>query len=158
MFLPLICAGLVFSACTALIATIGAFLLRRWYVREYSRLAEDLATAWCNLITPKEPGDTTVAVVLMDQFATLMAARLAGQVKAMLAGVESGESKGQQLALIEEATQKSPWLALLASALPKRIRNKLLANPQMVTAMANLHGGMGGNGAGDSPAPRRHRE
>jgi hypothetical protein len=94
---------------------------------------------------------------LTDVLATLLAARLVQQVKAMLAGVESGASKGEQLALIENATQDNPWLAILSTILPKRLKSKLLSNPQMIGALSKL-GGFGGNHGAGEPVPRKHRE
>jgi hypothetical protein len=78
---------------------------------------------------------------MLDPLATLLAARLVQQLKAMIAGVESGNSKGEQLALINEATAQSPWLAIISAILPKRIRNQLLSNPQMIGALSKIGGG-----------------
>jgi hypothetical protein len=74
----------------------------------------------------------------------------------MLAGVESGESKGEQLSLIDQASSSSPWLAILSNILPKRIRNRLMSNPQMMGALAKLGGNHGAASA--DVMPRRHRE
>jgi hypothetical protein len=153
--LPVIIAALVFAGCQCLVLGCFALLLRRWYLREISRIQDEISEAVRTFVSSPGPDLPSPLAVFMDNVALLLAARLVQQVKAMLAGVESGESKGEQLALIEEATQGSPWLALLSGILPKRIRNKLMKNPQMIGWLSNL----GGNhSAAANVAPRRHRE
>jgi hypothetical protein len=136
-----IVAALVFAGCQALVLSCFAFLLRRWYHSEVAQIRDDIAETVRTFVTSPDKDTPSPLAVVADQFSLLFAARLAQQLKAMLAGVESGESKGEQLALITEATQSNPWLALLSGILPKRIRNSLMKNPQMIGALSKLGGG-----------------
>jgi hypothetical protein len=140
-------AALVFTGSQILVFGCFAFLAARFYHRERARIAQDISAALTEFATSPDVDTPSPLAVIIDQAALLLAARMIGQVKAMLAGVESGNAKGEQLALIEEASTKSPLVALVANMVPKRIRNALMRNPQMVAALANLHiGGQGGGG------------
>lgn len=152
----MIFAVLVFATCQALVFTVFAAIGLRWYGRERQRIADELQAALRSFIQPPDSETPSPLAVILDNAATLLAARMVQQVKAMLAGIESGEAKGQQLALIEEVSSKNPWVALLSNILPRRIRNGLMKNPQMLGALSSL----GGNHRSDSEAPyvRKHRE
>jgi hypothetical protein len=162
MVLALLLSSLLSIACFSLVAAVFGLVLSRKlsqkYEAERERLASELTEALRAFITAPDEKTPSPLAVLCDQGATLLAARLVQNVKAMLAGVESGVAKGEQLALIESATKDSPWLSLLANALPKRVRNALLKNPQMIGALSKVGNLSGNHGAGDSAAPRRHRE
>jgi hypothetical protein len=147
-----ITAAIVFVICQSIVFVLfGWYLHRFWYLREKDRIKAELSNALQDFLTSPDADTPSPLAVLADQVALLLAARLMQQVKAMLAGVESGESKGEQLALINEAAGGSPWLALLSGILPARIRNKLLKNPQMIGALSKLGtGGTGGNSHHDT--------
>jgi hypothetical protein len=150
-------AALVFAGSQALVLGCFAFLLRRFYRSERQRIVDEISEAVQTFATSPDPDTPSPLAVMIDQAALLLAARLMQQAKAMLAGVESGESKGEQLALINEATGGNPWLALLSGILPARIRNKLMKNPQMIGALSKI--GAGGNHSSTAEvSPRRHRE
>jgi hypothetical protein len=153
----MVIAALVSAGCQFLVLGCFAFLAVRWYRRETQRLLEELSEAVREFVTAPDKDTPAPLAKLIDQGALLLAARLIQQLKAMLSGVESGASKGEQLALITEATADNPWLALIAGILPARIRNKLMRNPQMIGALSKL--GAGGNHATDAAvSPVRHRE
>lgn len=150
-------AALVFAACQALVFSCFAYIAVRWYKREREETIARVTQAAADFLTAPNSETPSPLAMLLDQSALLLSARLVQQVKAMLAGVESGESKGEQLALINEATASSPWLAMLAGILPRRIRNGLMKNPQMIGALANI--GKGNNHqTTEAPPLRRHRE
>lgn len=154
----MIIAALVFTGCQTLVLSCFAFLAIRWYRSESSRLRDEISSAVQQFFSPPDADTPSPMAVLIDQAALVLAARLAQQVKSMLAGVESGESKGAQLSMITEAAAGSPWMALLSGILPARIRNKLMKNPQMIGALSKL-GNLGGNGSPDGAyVPRRHKE
>jgi hypothetical protein len=144
---------LVSAGCLVVVCTCFGLLGWLWYRRERRRLLDELSDSVRAFVSAPDPDTPSPLAVLLDQAATLFAARLAQQLKAMLAGVESGEAKGEQLALINEATAHNPWLAIVSSILPKRIRNKLLSNPQMIGALSRL----GGNHQAEAAAPVLHR-
>lgn len=152
----MIIAALVFAGCQTLVFACLALLARRWYRNEAERLRAEIAEALRSFVTSPDADTPSPLAVIVDQAALLLAARLMQQVKAMLAGVESGESKGEQLALIEQASAGNPWLALLSNILPKRIRNSLMRNPAMIGALSKLGNNHGGSDA--ARAPRRHRD
>jgi hypothetical protein len=108
-------------------------------------------------VTSPDENTPSPLAVIVDQMSTLLAARLVQNIKQMISGVESGAAKGEQLALIEEASASSPWVALLANMLPKRLRNQLMKNPQMLGALARMGGG-NHNATGAEVAPRRHHD
>lgn len=141
-------AALVFAGCQVLVFSCFTLVAVRWYHSEVARIRDELSETVQTFLTSPSPETPSPLAVIIDQVALLLAARMVQQVKAMLAGVESGESKGEQMALITEATGQSPWLALLSNILPKRIRNALMRNPQMVGALAKL--GTKGDGAHSS--------
>jgi len=150
-------AVLLFAGCQTLVLACFSIVAVRWYNRERSLIENRLSDTMRAFFEAPNADTPSPLAVLVDQFALLFAARLSQQIKAMLSGVESGESKGQQMALINEATSSNPLLAILSSMLPKRIRNRLLSNPQMIGALSKL----GSNHQGESSAettPRRHRD
>jgi hypothetical protein len=152
-------AALVFVACQTLVFTCFGILAVRFFRREYRQLREEAAEALRGFVSAPDANTPSPLAAMCDQLALLLAARLVQQIKAMLAGVESGASKGEQLGLMQEASQSSPWLSLIAGMLPARLRNQLLKNPQMVGALSKMVG-TGGNHRQDTSeiAPRRHRD
>jgi hypothetical protein len=153
-----IIAALVIAGSQALVLGCFAWLLRRWYISERQRIVDEIELAIRTAVTPPDADTPSPLAVLIDQAAILLAARLVQQVKAMLAGVESGESKGEQLALISESSKANPWLALLSGILPARIRTKLMRNPQMIGALSKIGAGLGGNHGTAAEMPHRHRD
>lgn len=135
----MIVEALVFSACMVLVFGSFYVALRVWATRERQRIKDDLAQALHDFVSAPDENTPSPLAVYSDMVATLLAARFVQQVKAMLAGTESGLSKneaaGQQLALMEGAPS---WVTLLAGALPKRLRGQLMRNPQMVGALSSL--------------------
>lgn len=155
----MIVAALVFLACQILVC-LGFCIAIRIYVdrkvREWRQSIEDLVRSFVEAPDEKTPSPLAV---LMDQGATLLAARLMQQLKAMLAGVESGLSKQESTELLANAANGSPFLGMLAGILPKRIRAGLMKNPQMIGALANLVNRDNGHQAIDTePVRRRHRD
>lgn len=147
----MIVEGLVFSAC--LVVVFGCWTLALWLLlRAWERrIRAELGDRLREFI--EAPNDKTPSplAVLIDQVATLLAARMAQQLKAMLAGTESGLSKGEASALEGAAVAAlPPWAAMLASILPKRIKRQLLSNPQMVASLGKL--AQGANHGTDRPS------
>ena len=138
---------IVLAVCQFLAFGCIVFLARRFYRQERANIWHDISEALVEFATSPDKDTPSPLAVIIDQAALLLAARLMQQLKAMVAGVESGESKGEQAALIAEATSSTPWLALLSGMLPKRIRNGLMKNPQMIGALAK----MGGNHTPSAP-------
>ncbi len=155
----MILAALVFSGCQVVVLACFLFAARRWYESEKRKAIRELSEFARSLIEAPDDSTPSPLAALIDQGALLLAARLMQQIKAMLAGVESGESKAEQGRLFGEASAASPILGIIGAMLPKRIRNGLMRNPQMMAALANLGGG--GNHHGTSEGvnpPRRHRD
>lgn len=132
---------LVLGGCQSLVFVCTLLLARRWYESERERLAAEVHAALESFVKSPNADTPSPLAILMDSAATLLAARLAQQLKAMLSGVESGEAKGEQLSLIAQASEGNPLTALLAGILPARIRNKLMKNPQMLGALSRIGGG-----------------
>lgn len=130
----------------------------RWYHAERQRLRDELESAVRGFVEAPDDKTPSPLAAFVDHIALLLAARLVQQVKAMLAGVESGAAKGEQLAMFEAAAEQSPWIGLIGGMLPKRIRSQLMKNPQMIGALAKLGGA--GNGARGEPSEvvRRHHD
>ena len=152
---------LALSACSlaALIST--PLLLLRFYHREKDALRREVEELLRGVITAPDEKTPSPLAVLCDQMATLFAARLVQNVKSTLSGVEHELARGEQLGLFEEAAGQHPWLGLIAGMIPKKLRNSLIRNPQMVSALSKMVGG-GGSGDGstgvEGQPPRRHRE
>jgi hypothetical protein len=144
--------GLIFGQ--ALVFAGFSWLAVRWYNKERARTLDELSEAVRMFMTPPDPNTPSPLAVLADQCAILLSARLIQRIKDMLAGVESGASKGEQLAMINEATSQNPWLALIAGILPARLRNALMKNPQMIGALSKIGGG---NHQSDSGATASQR-
>jgi hypothetical protein len=136
----LIIAALVFVSCQTVVLSLFSMVAIRWYRRERASIQEEAADALRAFVASPNADTPSPLAVLVDQMALLLAARLIQQVKAMLAGVESGASKQEQAAMLSEATAGSPWMALIAGMLPARIRNSLLRNPQMIGALSKIGG------------------
>lgn len=131
--LLLVAAQSAVFACTAAI-------VYRWYRHEKAALISQAAELVQEFVQSPNADTPSPLATLIDQCALLFASRLAQQLKAMISGVESGVAKGEQLALIEEAGNQNPLIALVAGILPKRLRNQLAKNPQMLGALASFGG------------------
>ena len=146
---------LVLSGCVSLVLVCFGLIIRYWY----HRIRNDLITTLHQFIESPDDKTPSPLAVLSDQIALLLAARLMQQIKAMLAGVESGASKGEVSEALAQASEGSPWVGLIAGMIPKRIRNGLMRNPQMMGALSKLgQRGGGDNGHEASPPARKHRE
>lgn len=157
-------AAVVFAACQILVFSCLAAAGWLWYGREKARIQQQLVDLVRSLTEPPDDKTPSALAVLMDQLALVLAARLVQQLKAMLAGTESGLSKQETGQLELDLGQTNPWLGILAGILPKRIRNQMLRNPQMVGALANMvkgsgdqAGQAGNNGQGGPGASVRER-
>ena len=128
----------------------------RLLARAREKMKDEALATLREFISAPDADTPSPLAALTDTFATLLAARLVQNVKAMLAGVESGASKGEQLALMDEAMDKSPWLGLIGGMLPKRLRNSLMRNPQMIAALSRIGGNNHGVTNEGATAPRRH--
>lgn len=151
--------ALVFSACLVLVFGSFYVALRVWWSQEKAKAQKALR----EFVTSPDESTPSPLAIMLDPLATLVAARLVQQVKAMLAGVESGESKREQAQLIEGMIGSNPWLSLASQVLPKRLTKKLMSNPQMVGALGQImaekrESDNGHTTGGDAPPVRRHRE
>jgi DNA topoisomerase VI subunit B len=147
---------LLISSFTLVFAMFGAIGLKLLQKKE-QKLREELIESLRSLISAPDESTPSPLAVYSDQVATLMAARLVQQVKAMLAGTESGVSKELSADLLEGATDGNPWLGLIAGIIPKKLRNQLMKNPQMLGALSKL-GGNHNQGNSADTQPRKHRE
>ncbi|MCJ7510305.1 MAG: hypothetical protein MUP14_05420 [Dehalococcoidia bacterium] len=138
---------------------IALVIVHRWYEREKESIRQELLDALRQALTSPEKDVPSPVAILADQLATLFAQRTIQAVKATLGGVEKEVARGEQLAMFEEAAGSSPWLGLIAGMIPKKLRNQLMRNPQMVGALAKLAGGTNHSDKGaEVTPPRRHRE
>ena len=143
-------------ACQTLVLICLFGLAVRLLARAREKIKDEALGALRQFVTAPNDSTPSPLAALTDTLAMLLAARLVGQVKAMLSGVESGVAKGEQLALMDEAMDKSPWLGLIGGMLPKRLRNSLMRNPQMVAALSKIGGNNHGVTNEGATAPRRH--
>ena len=152
---------LVSALCQGLVGFSLLLLARKWYVRESDTIREEILQTVRGFIEAPNGETPSALAVIADQFATLFAARLLQQAKSMLGGVASKVQQSEQLALIEEAAEANPLVSMLANMLPKRIRNNLLKNPQLVGALAKFGGGNNhsvAGGGGDDVSDRIGRK
>jgi len=146
----------MFLTCHTLVLICLFGLSVRLLARAREKMKDEALATLREFISAPDADTPSPLAALTDTFATLLAARLVQNVKAMLAGVESGASKGEQLALMDEAMDKSPWLGLIGGMLPKRLRNSLMRNPQMIAALSRIGGNNHGVTNEGATAPRRH--
>lgn len=146
-------AALLTFTCFLLVFAVWSALAVRWIRREKTALKQEVADALRSFVTSPDKDTPSALAVLTDQVALLLAARLVQQVRASLAGMESGASK-QEAAETEAAVLSGgpPWLTILSQIIPQKLKRQLLRNPQMVGALASLVGKNGeaapGPGAG----------
>lgn len=138
-----------------LVFTLFSWLGIWWAANQERRIRDEISESIRAVLTSPDENTPSPLAAYSDQVATILAARLMQQIKAMIGGVESGASKAAaaeaQLELLESSP---PGLGLIAGILPKRLRNKLLNNPQMVGAFQHLLSGAktnGGSSPGSSP-------
>lgn len=143
--------GLMFVACQLSVFVCIALAWRIWYGREKARLVQQLKDLVRGFAEAPDKDTPSALAVLIDQIALVLAARLVQQLKAMLAGTESGISKNETQQLAMDLGEGNPWLGILAGILPKRLRNQLLRNPQMVGALTKFAAGRNGSGASAQP-------
>lgn len=135
---------------TAASSALTVFAL--WRLHSSTRAVEDrifarIQSALTAFVTSPSEEEPSPLAVLSDQLAVVFAARIMQQLKASMAGISSGISKEAMADAEEEIGAVSPALGILAGILPKKIRNKMLSNPQMVRQLA-----MFGRGNGAGPA------
>ena len=138
-----IIGALLFSLCLVLVSCawgLAAWLYLTKKEREYQeRLRESLKA----IFTCPDEATPSPFAELADQVCIIMAARLAQQVKTMLAGKASGLSKEATAEAEAEVVGGGPsWLPIVAAILPKKIKAQMLRNPQFIQGIMNL----GGNG------------
>lgn len=139
---------LLFSACQILVGVCFLVLVRWWIHRTEQRIRSEISEAVRIFITAPDDKTPSPLALLIDQGALVLASRLMQQVKAMLAGAESGRSKAEAEQMQEQIMGHAPpWASLVLGILPAKLRNQLLRNPQMIGALAKM---TGGNNAGDS--------
>lgn len=128
--------GLIFGL---ILVKIGLFLLS---VRALNRFRDDVRLEITETIRVfiEAPDSATPSpfAVLIDTFATLFASRALQQVKQMLSGIESKAGQAEQLEMFSKAAEGNPWLGLIAGMVPKRVRNSLIRNPQMMAALSKI--------------------
>ena len=156
MILTVIVVACGFYVATVALVATTAVICRKWYENERDRLLDELRCALRDFVTAPDEQTPSPLAQLADVGATLFASRLMKHAKDMLGGIASGDSKAEQLALLEDATKDNPWIGMLASVLPKKLRASLLKHPQMIGALTKM-GSAGGN-HGAEVAPRKHRE
>jgi len=140
---------------TTLLVMVGLWVHHE-YKKEKERLGELISNTLHDFVNSPDENTPSPLAVLMDTAATLLAARFMHQIKSMVGGIESKAVQGEQLAMLGEASGQSPLLAVLANLLPKRVRNKLARNPQILQALASLGGNHRETHA--EVTPRSHRD
>lgn len=154
----MVVAALVFSACLMLVSGCWAILIRWAILRKERQVREEVENLVRAFIQAPDENTPSPLACMIDQGATLLASRLMQQIKAMLAGVESGLSKQEQTELLSNASQGSPLVGMIAGMLPKRIRSGLIKNPQMIGALSSLLDRRNGGSTQDASTPRKHRD
>ena len=155
--------ALAFGAVEILVFACFA-VLAHWYVDQQKRkIRDEISELVRAFITAPDDQTPSPLACLIDQGSLLLAARMVQQLKAMLAGTESGLSKAEglekQLSMLDDAP---PWASIVLGILPKRLRSQLLKNPQMIGALSSFKPGNGAGSpgsAGGSVAGRlRHNQ
>lgn len=125
---------------------------------------DQVTQALTAFVSPVKEGEPSPLAMIADQLAIVFAARIVQQLTERAAGIASGQARAELAEQAQELAGASPWLGVLAGILPKRLRNQLLRNPQMVGSLAQLPmfgpGGAarpGDNGKGEY-SPRKHHE
>lgn len=123
------------------------------------RARADLQQSLTSFLTPAKEGEPSPLAVLADQMAIILAGRLMQQLQQRMAGISSGQARGELSEQAAALGEMSPWAGILAGILPKRFRNQLLRNPQMVTQLGLFgHGNNHTEGdQGESVAERIRR-
>jgi hypothetical protein len=149
--------GIALTGCLTLVLTLWTLSVAYLTSRKEQKLRAELETALRSLISSPSEDSPSPLAIYTDQAALLLAARLAQQFKTMLAGQASGEGKGER-AEIEQAMVAAgpPWLVLLAGMIPKKLKTKLMKNPQMMGALAQMVQSSAGarNGGAAESQPR----
>jgi len=136
----------VLLACSLLVQVFAVVAARRWMRDKEDELRAELADMLHNLVTPPDEKTPAPLAQYADVVSTLLAARFVQQVKTMLAGTASGESRAETgMVVAESMAGLPPILGVLAQMLPKNLQKKLLSNPQMVGALGSAFGGGRGN-------------
>jgi hypothetical protein len=126
-------------ACQILVPLCFLLVLRVWYAIESRRLRNELTAALEAFISAPDDKTPSPLAALADQCALLLAARFMQQIKAMLAGTESGLSKAEQAEAQAQALSGAPpWVSIIAGMLPAKLRKQMLTNPQMVGALGGM--------------------
>lgn len=143
-------AAIVASLASSISIILFLIRIHRQLQRANDELFERAAAALTSFVScPAEDVPSPLAV-LADQTATIFAARIMQQVRASAAGIASGQAQEAMAEASAELAGGSPMLGILAGLLPKKIRNQMLRNPQMVRQLA-LFGKNGGNHTDATP-------
>lgn len=134
-------ASLVTSAATiyALFRILSAF---RNAQAEVFQTVQQSLTAF---VTPPSPDAPSPLAILADQLAIVFAGRIMQQLRAAAAGIASGQSRDELADGAAQIAGASPMASILMGLLPKKYRNQLIRNPQMVAQL----GLFGGNNTGN---------
>jgi len=139
-------AILLTLACSFLVQCATIILAGRWLRAKEEELRAELGDMLHSLVTPPDEKTPAPLAQYADVIATLLAARFVQQVKTMLAGTASGESRAETgMVVAESMAGLPPVLGVLAQMLPKNLQKKLLSNPQMVGALGSAFGAGRGN-------------
>ena len=140
-----ILTALLFIACFSLVLAVWTLSVGFVLTRKERKLRAELSEALQSFVSADDGTPSPLAIV-MDQAAMLLAARLAQQVKTMLAGVSNGASAEASNAQMEALGSAPGWLGLLANIIPKSLKKKMLKNPQIFSALSQFAGMNGKNG------------
>jgi len=141
-----ILTALLVVVCSSLVLTVWTLSVGFLLNRKERKLRAELSEALQSFVSAADDGTPSPLAVVMDQAAMLLAARLAQQVKTMLAGVSNGASAEASNAQMEALGSAPGWIGLLANILPKSLKKKMLKNPQMLSVLAQFTGVNGKNG------------
>ena len=140
------------AAVTALLG-LGQLVVMLWFMRGLSsaerRAREDLKASIRTFVTPAKEGDASPLALLVDQCAVVLAGRLMQQLQQRASGISSGMARQELAETQAEISGASPWLGMLSAFLPKKFKNQLLRNPQMVGQLAMF----GKNNGGQDTVP-----
>ena len=142
MFWPIV----ALVACFTLVSLIELALAAHWLKTEARRIQSSLEESIHAFVTQPDADTPAPIASYIDLAATLLTARAIQQLKAMSAGVLSGEAKRAKDEVVAENMANAPgWMGLAASFLPKKVVRQVMSNPQMLGMLGKLGGG---NGAG----------
>ena len=124
-------------------AVVGlCYWIRREISRKQNEIEDKLRAALTQFVSSPDDSTPSPLAVLVDQTATVFAARLVGQVKAILSAAQGGNTaaaNGAELDVAEAAlASTNPTLGMLAALLPKKFKRGLLRNGQFTGALSSM--------------------